>query len=107
MRNNDDHACRPTKFGELGNADYVVAQSKEAMGLTGERDALVVVDRAKPEYIDCFPLMSRLDADAFDDDAELETLWEVLREGDRATIEALLVGVCCRMLDALPRVRRA
>ena len=36
----------PQQFGDLGNADYIVAQSKEAMGLTGERDALVIVDRA-------------------------------------------------------------
>ena len=55
----------PAEFGVLGNADYVVAQSKEDMGLTGERDALVVVDRAKPEYIDCFPLMSRHSSDAY------------------------------------------
>ena len=56
---------RPTEFGKLGNADYVVAQSKEAVGLTGERDALVVVDMAEPEYIDCFPLMFRHNADAY------------------------------------------
>ena len=50
-------------MGDLGNADYIVAQSKEAMGLTGERDALVVVDRGS-NYIDCFPLMSRHNTDA-------------------------------------------
>ena len=55
---------KPKKFGDLGNADYIVAQSKEAMGLTGERDALVIVDRAT-SYIDCFPLMSRLSSDAY------------------------------------------
>ena len=42
-----------------------MAQSKEAIGLAGERDALVVVDRAQPEYIDAFPLMSRHSADAY------------------------------------------
>ena len=35
------------------------------MGLTGERDALVILDRAEPNYIDCFPLMSRHNADAY------------------------------------------
>ena len=52
------------KFGDLGNADYVVAQSKAAMGLTGERDALVIVDRAEPPYVDGFPVLSRTAADA-------------------------------------------
>ena len=45
------------------NADYIVAQSEESMGLTGERDALVVVDRAT-EHTDCYPLQSRSSADA-------------------------------------------
>ena len=45
------------------NADYVVSQSDEAMGLTGERDALVILDRATG-YIDCFPLQSRNAQDA-------------------------------------------
>ena len=27
------------------------------------------------------------------DAADLETLWEAIKEGDRATIEALLIGV--------------
>ena len=35
----------PKKFGDLVNADHIIAHSDEAMGLTGERDALVVVDR--------------------------------------------------------------
>ena len=29
---------RPKKFGDLVNADYIVAQSEESMGLTGQRD---------------------------------------------------------------------
>ena len=44
----------PQKFGDLVNADYIVAQSEDSMGLTGERDALVIVDRAT-NYKDCFP----------------------------------------------------
>ena len=55
---------KPKKFGELGNADYVVAQSEESMGLTGEKDALVIVDRGT-DYTDCFPLMSRHASDAY------------------------------------------
>ena len=55
---------KPKTFGELGNADYVVAQSEESMGLTGEKDALVIVDRGT-DYTDCFPLMSRHASDAY------------------------------------------
>ena len=55
---------KPKKFGDLGNADYIVAQSDESMGLTGERDALAIVDRGT-DYTDCFPLMSRNSSDAY------------------------------------------
>ena len=48
----------PKQFGEHVNADRVIAHSEESMGLTGERDALVVVDRATG-YMDCYPLMSK------------------------------------------------
>ena len=53
----------PKKFGDLVNGDTIVAQSDEAMGLTGERDALAMVDQATV-YTDCFPLMSRTTPDA-------------------------------------------
>ena len=56
-RQNTDPDAKPKAFAELGNADYIVAQSEESMGLTRERDALVVVDRGT-EYTDCFPLCS-------------------------------------------------
>ena len=39
-----DPALAPKKFGDLVNADHIIAHSDEAMGLTGERDALAVVD---------------------------------------------------------------
>ena len=42
----------------MGTCDYVVAQSEESMGLTGERDALICADVASI-YLDAFPLMSR------------------------------------------------
>ena len=54
---------KPTKFGDLVSADTIVAQSEVSMGLTGERDALVIVDRAT-NYKDCFPLMSKHAEDA-------------------------------------------
>ena len=38
-----DPAMAPTRFGDLVNADHIIAHSREAMGLTGERDALAVV----------------------------------------------------------------
>ena len=53
----------PKAFGHLVNAEYVVAQSQESMGLAGEHDALVVVDRAT-DYKDCYPLLSRHSDDA-------------------------------------------
>ena len=53
----------PKQFEELVNADHIVAHSEESMGLTGERDALAVVDRATG-YTDCFPLMSKSADDA-------------------------------------------
>ena len=58
-----DPAAMPNKFGDLVNADHIIAHSDEAMGLTGERDALVVVDRYS-EYVDCFPLMTKTADDA-------------------------------------------
>ena len=58
-----DPAAMPKKFDDLLNADHIIAHSDEAMGLTGERDALVVVDRYS-EYVDCFPLMTKAADDA-------------------------------------------
>ena len=54
----------PKKFGELVNADHIVAHSDESMGLTGERDALVAVDRYS-NYVDCFPLATKPADDAY------------------------------------------
>ena len=51
---NHDPASAPKKFGDLVNAGHIIAHSDEAMGLTGERDALAVVDRYS-DYVDCFP----------------------------------------------------
>ncbi len=51
----------PKKFGDLVNADHIIANSDEAMGLTGERNALAIVDRFS-DYKDCFPLTTK-DAD--------------------------------------------
>ena len=60
IRNPDD---MPKAFGDLVNADHVISKSDEAMGLTGERDALVIVDRAT-DYMDCFPLQTKSAPDA-------------------------------------------
>ena len=62
-RVNRDPASTPKKFGDLVNADHIIAHSDEAMGLTGERDALAVVDRFS-NYVDCFPLMTKTADDA-------------------------------------------
>lgn len=44
----------PTKIGELVNADDIIAHIETSMGLTGESDALIVVDRYS-KYLDCDP----------------------------------------------------
>ena len=54
---------RPKQFEELANADHVVAHSRETVGLTGERDALAIVDRVTC-YLDCSPLMLQSAEDA-------------------------------------------
>jgi hypothetical protein len=51
----------PNKFGDLVNADHIIASSDEAMGLTGERNAMAIVDRFTDNK-DCFPLATK-DAD--------------------------------------------
>jgi hypothetical protein len=55
VRNPDDI---PRKFGDLVNADHIIANSDEAMGLTGERNAMAVVDRFSDSK-DCFPLATK------------------------------------------------
>ena len=65
-RQHGTHGSRapPLKFGDLVNADHVIAHSEDAMGLTGERDALVIVDRYS-KYVDIFPLKSKDADDAY------------------------------------------
>ena len=53
-RQRRDEADTQRTFGELVNADHIIAPSAESMGLTGERDASVIVDRYS-DYKDCFP----------------------------------------------------
>jgi hypothetical protein len=47
-----------SEFGDLVKADHIIANSEEAMGLTGERNAFAIVDRFS-EYKDCFPLATK------------------------------------------------
>ena len=63
-RSKSSIAEKLTKFGDLVNADHVLAQSPEACGLFGERDALIVVDRYS-KYIDAYPLMTKNTEDAY------------------------------------------
>ena len=46
------------------NADHIVANSEDAMGLTGELDALAIVERYS-NYIDCYRLMTKTADDAY------------------------------------------
>ncbi len=48
----------PKKFGHLVHADHIIANSDEAMGLTGERNAMAIVDRYS-DYKDFFPLFHK------------------------------------------------
>ena len=59
-----DPATAPKKFGDLVNAEHIIANREDAMGLTGERDALAIVDRYS-NYIDCYPLMKKTADDAY------------------------------------------
>ena len=59
-----DPATALKKFGDLVNANHIIANSEDAMGLTGERDALAIVDR-HTNYIDCYPLMTKTADDAY------------------------------------------
>ena len=93
-RLNPDPESRPKVFAELGNADYIVAQSEESMGLTGERDALVVTDRAT-EYIDCFPLLSR---HASDTQGALREFWGDVKPARMYTDNAPELIRACRDL---------
>jgi len=63
-RTRQDPKKLPKKFGDLVNADHIIANSDEAAGLTGERDALLIVDRYSG-YIDAFPLGSKTAEDAY------------------------------------------
>ena len=53
-RQHHDPDDLPKAFGEFANADHIIAHLAESEGLTGERDALGVVD-SYSDYKDCFP----------------------------------------------------
>ena len=46
------------KFGDLVCADHIISMSEAAAGLTGEKDALLIVDKHSG-YLDVFPLMTK------------------------------------------------
>ncbi len=49
------HHCTQPRGRALVNADHIIANSDEAMGLTGERNSMAIADRFS-DYKDCFPL---------------------------------------------------
>ena len=55
----------PESFGDQVTADHIVSRSEASQGLTGEKNALVLLDRATG-YIECFPLGTKSSGDAWD-----------------------------------------
>ena len=55
----------PEAFGDQVTADHIVSRSEISQGLIGEKNALVLLDRATG-YIDCFPLGTKNSDDAWD-----------------------------------------
>ena len=48
----------PAHFGDQLTADHVIARSERSQGVTGQEDALLIMDRAT-KWIDCFPLRDK------------------------------------------------
>ena len=55
----------PESWGDQATADHIVSRSEASQGLTGEKNALVLLDRAT-WYIECFPLGTKSSGDAWD-----------------------------------------
>jgi hypothetical protein len=55
---------RPALFGEQLTADHIVAQSLEDQSMDGDRDAVVITDRATG-FLDCYPVRSKSAEDAY------------------------------------------
>ena len=49
---------KPEAFGAEVTADHIALGSEISQGRRGERDALVILDRAT-SWIDCYPLYSK------------------------------------------------
>ena len=48
----------PTKFGEQLTADHLVAHSEKSQSLHGEKDAIIIFDRAT-RWKECYPVPTR------------------------------------------------
>ena len=48
----------PAAFGDQLTADHIIARSERSQGVTGQEDALLVMDRAT-KWVDCFPLKDK------------------------------------------------
>jgi hypothetical protein len=55
----------PESFGDQVTADHIESRSEASQGLTGEKNALVLLDRTTG-YIECFPLGTKSSGDAWD-----------------------------------------
>ena len=94
----------PAAFGDQLTADHIIARSERSQGVTGQEDALLVVDRAT-KWVDCFPLKdksaenSRVALLSFAGDGHIGTVYtDGSRELDAAVRQ---LGVRSRYLHAL------
>ena len=55
----------PESFGDQVTADHIISRSTASQGLTGEKNALVLLDRATG-YIECYPLGTKSSSDTWD-----------------------------------------
>jgi hypothetical protein len=76
-----DIAARPTKFGEQITADHLVAESEISQSFLGDKEAVVVYDRAT-RWKECYPVPTKSGDDAYislnhfvGPDATVKSIW--------------------------------
>jgi hypothetical protein len=88
---------KPETFGDQVTADHVVANSDRSMGVTGEKSALIIGDRATG-YIGGFPLVSKDAEDAEHDIREFAGSHKIKRAWTDCSPELILA---CRRMKIL------
>jgi hypothetical protein len=99
----------PESFGDQVTADHIVSRSEASQGLTGEKNAPALLDRATG-YIERFPLGTKSSSDTWDafneflgpngyirslytdDSPELERTWRLFLETHQENVAAMASG---------------